>query len=256
MGNGVANDNQVTTANISSVTVLSISGEDIADLTGIEDFTALINLTCQYNNLTTLNLSNNHLLEVIRAYNNHLTSIQLGTNTKLEVLDIEYNQLTVLDVGAYTTLTSLYVDNNNLTICNIANGNNVNMSQMWIYNNPDLSCIQVDDPANTPPAGQDWSKDATATYSSSCPGVGVDELLESQIKIFPNPAFDFINIQADTKIDSVGLYTILGEKVLYKKIDNNSLNINITNIKTGMYVIKIKVNDKQFCKKIIVNAIQ
>ena len=38
MGNGVANDDYVITANISGITSLLVIGQNIADLTGISDF--------------------------------------------------------------------------------------------------------------------------------------------------------------------------------------------------------------------------
>ena len=41
MGNGIANDDSVTTSNINTITSLDVSSKAISDLTGIEDFTAL-----------------------------------------------------------------------------------------------------------------------------------------------------------------------------------------------------------------------
>ena len=49
MGDGVPNNDLVTTANISSVTDLIISLQSISDLTGIEDFVALEVLNCSSN---------------------------------------------------------------------------------------------------------------------------------------------------------------------------------------------------------------
>ena len=59
MGNGIANDDSVTTININTVTYLNIAYQGISDLTGIEDFTALKWLYCKNNNLTSLDLSQN-----------------------------------------------------------------------------------------------------------------------------------------------------------------------------------------------------
>ncbi len=47
MGNGIANDDSVTTSNIVGITSLNISSKAISDLTGIEDFTALTSLICR-----------------------------------------------------------------------------------------------------------------------------------------------------------------------------------------------------------------
>ena len=64
MGNGIANDDSVTTFNISGVTTLDVSIQNIADLTGIEDFTSLTDLDFSSNQLTSLDLSNNTSLTI------------------------------------------------------------------------------------------------------------------------------------------------------------------------------------------------
>ena len=43
MGNGIANDDYVTIANINSVANLFIGNQNISDLTGIEDFNPIDN---------------------------------------------------------------------------------------------------------------------------------------------------------------------------------------------------------------------
>jgi Leucine-rich repeat (LRR) protein len=60
MGNGIPNDDSVTTSNIDTITSLNVNGQSISDLTGIEDFTALSILNCSSNELTSLDLSNKH----------------------------------------------------------------------------------------------------------------------------------------------------------------------------------------------------
>ena len=57
MGNGIANDDSVLTANINSVTFSDVSSQNISNLTGIEDFTAITILWCQNNQLTILDVS-------------------------------------------------------------------------------------------------------------------------------------------------------------------------------------------------------
>ena len=58
MGDGIANNDSVTTSNIVGITSLDVSSQTISDLTGIEDFTALTNLDCSSNQLTCLNVQN------------------------------------------------------------------------------------------------------------------------------------------------------------------------------------------------------
>ena len=54
-------DDSVATANINTVISLQVYQLNIADLTGIEDFTALTTLECYLNQLTSLDVSNNTL---------------------------------------------------------------------------------------------------------------------------------------------------------------------------------------------------
>ena len=60
-------DGAVPTANISGVTGLNLENQNIADLTGIEDFTALNTLWCYTNQLTSLDVSNNTALTTLRC---------------------------------------------------------------------------------------------------------------------------------------------------------------------------------------------
>ena len=108
MGNGIPYDDSVFTSAIDTVTFLDVSmgagtATGIFDLTGIEDFTALTDLRC---------------------YNNQLTSLDVSQNTALTYLDCSSNLLMSLD---------------------LRNGNNTALD-IYTQNNPNLFCIDVDDP--------------------------------------------------------------------------------------------------------------
>lgn len=147
MGNGVPNDDYVTTANISGVGSLIVWGYNIADLTGIEDFTSLSmlfcfdnqlttldlsqntnlnDLRCNDNNLTTLNVSNNTSLTTFFCYNNQLTSIVGLGNTNVNDLRCSGNQLTSLDVTGLPALFKLHCQINNLTSLNVSQNPQLN----------------------------------------------------------------------------------------------------------------------------------
>jgi Leucine-rich repeat (LRR) protein len=73
----------VNTANINTVTSLNVYSQNIADLTGIEAFTALTYLDCWDNQLTSLNVSQNTALTSLYCYDNQLTSLNVSQNTAL-----------------------------------------------------------------------------------------------------------------------------------------------------------------------------
>lgn len=136
MGNGTPNDNYVTTANISSITSLNISSKMIADITGIEDFTALEildfsnngvgdfdlsnnlalkELYCATNGMSSINVVANVNLETLDCSDNSNTSIDVSANVKLKILNISTNGTTTLNLGSITALENLNFSNNNLT---------------------------------------------------------------------------------------------------------------------------------------------
>jgi hypothetical protein len=188
-GNGIPNDDYVTTANINTVTYLDVSGQNITDLTGIEAFTALTYLQCYYNQLTSLDVSQNTALTLLACYGNDLTSLDVSGATALNELHCENNQLTSLDVNnnialgyfscAYNQLTSLDVSNNialgyfscahnQLTSLDARNGNNSNTFPFEVTNNPNLTCINVD---NAVWSTANWTNiDSQHYFSNNCSG--------------------------------------------------------------------------------------
>ena len=154
MGNGVPNDDSVTTANINTVTYLDVSSQTISDLTGIEDFTALTFMDCKDNQISSLDLSNNLYLEFVACYNNqlnsldvsgladlwnldcgnnNLTSLDLSNNTALQEFSIYNNQLISLDVSNNIMLGILAASGNQLTSIDVSN--NIYLSELSLYGN-------------------------------------------------------------------------------------------------------------------------
>jgi hypothetical protein len=121
MGNGIANDDYVTTADINSVTALYVAFQSISDLTGIEDFIALDSLNCYNNQLTSLDVSSNTALTHLQCFNNQLTSLDVSNNIALFRLDCDDTQLTSLDLSNNIALGSLDCNNNQLTSLDVSN---------------------------------------------------------------------------------------------------------------------------------------
>ncbi len=119
MGNGVDNDNYVFTENIENVTSLYIGGQNISDLTGIEDFTALGILHCYSNNLSSIDISHNTALIELYCNNNLLNTLDVSYNTALIKLGCNNNNISSLNVDANTALTNLYCNDNSISNLNL-----------------------------------------------------------------------------------------------------------------------------------------
>lgn len=108
-------DGVIPTANINSLIVLDVSSKNISDLTGIEDFTALVELGCSGNQLTSLNITQNLNLAYLYCDYNNLTNLDVTQNTTLKWLFCDYNYLTDIDIGQNTFLEWFKCGINNLT---------------------------------------------------------------------------------------------------------------------------------------------
>jgi PKD repeat protein len=100
---------------------INVSGLGIADLTGIEAFTSLLDLRCQNNSLTSLNVSANTALTFLQCSYNDLTSLDVSSNTLLNYLQCDSNLLTSLDVTNNPSLIDLRCNLNQLTTLDLSN---------------------------------------------------------------------------------------------------------------------------------------
>ena len=223
MGDGIADNDSVLTANINMIDSLIVDSLAIADLSGIEGFTSLLYLDCHSNQLTSLDLSYNTALISLICYNNQLTSLDVSANTALITLQCYHNQLTSLNVSNNTALTSLNCNNNQLTSLDVSNntslevlgctinqltsldlrnGNNINMWAVWTNGNPNLYCIDVDDVAWST---ANWtvangSISSTMSFSTNCSWIPAENLFFSEYGegSSDNKYFEIYNPTSDT----------------------------------------------------------
>ena len=109
------NDGVLSEDEIKEATDISCSNMGIRSLAGIEYFTEVWDLACDWNQLTELDVSKNRELDWLSCNDNQLTRLDVSGCTKLTWLDCSSNKLTKLDVSGCTQLKSLYYFGNKLT---------------------------------------------------------------------------------------------------------------------------------------------
>jgi len=87
----------------------------------------------------------------------------------------------------------------------------------------------------------------------SCSPAYIANIKDIDLQIYPNPAYNFINIKSDNTPSIITIYSTEGK--LIKRIQNKKI-INISNVNNGMYFIKINFGNSLFTKKIIIRDIQ
>ncbi|MEH6408159.1 MAG: PQQ-dependent sugar dehydrogenase [Leeuwenhoekiella sp.] len=75
-----------------------------------------------------------------------------------------------------------------------------------------------------------------------------------KIKIYPNPAKSAIHIISSTEGGSILIYNILGKLIIDKKINQNEQEIDVSGLKSGLYMVKIASGkNKISTQKLIIN---
>lgn len=69
------------------------------------------------------------------------------------------------------------------------------------------------------------------------------------IKIFPNPSSNLIQITTNSKIDKITLFDTLGKEVLTQTQNNNE--VNIEKLSKGLYIVEIFSKNEKVYKKMI-----
>ena len=81
--------------------------------------------------------------------------------------------------------------------------------------------------------------------------LGIPEILAESVRVFPNPSFDYVNIEiSDTNsIQSISLFDVSGKKIL--SYFDNPKRLDVSQLHSGLYFLKIETNEGILVKKLI-----
>lgn len=267
--------NPLTTLNLISLTNLKtmhMVNNDLLPLIYFDNNRKLEYVSCHDNDiLSTIKVKGADALKYLNCSNNILKELDLSENLLLESLYCQNNKISSLDLSLNSKLAFLKCHDNTLEYLNIKNGQNILMTGgdteyegeityvegMNATNNPMLQCIDVDnqEDANSGSAPYDnWLKDFNSSYSEDCSAfLGVDDyLLDSGIKLFPNPSSEFISITSEQQnIVQVTFYSVLGNKM--REINSGFENIDTKDLSPGIFLIRIRLDNGFVLKRYLKN---
>ncbi|OYU83949.1 MAG: hypothetical protein CFE24_08790 [Flavobacterium sp. BFFFF2] len=161
-------NNMLTNINVSGCLALtsfnSYENRGLLNL-NLSNCFALKDLNCTQSQLSTLNVSGFSALETLNCTANILSTLNVSGCSSLKYLECLGNNLSGLGLGALTNLQTLSCGFNQITSLNLSGLTNLQM--LDCSNNPNLSCITVSNPTAAA-ANANWTKDATASYSTNC----------------------------------------------------------------------------------------
>jgi hypothetical protein len=283
-------DDFVLTANINTVTSLTVVGYSIADLTGIEGFTslkeldcsfilltsldvtqntALTNLDCEFNNLTSLDVTQNTVLTNLTCDSNQLTSLDVTQNTVLTDLSCADNQLTNLDVTQNTVLTDLDCNRNLIKSLDLTQNTALIILDCWTNQ---LTSLNVKNGNNTNFTFFDsnvnpnltcievdnvaWSTanwtniDPASSFSEDCGSLSLEDVSLQNISIYPNPTQNEFKIQGLEDNSQLEIYSLNGQLVL-KQQNYKSSTIDVSDLSASVYFVKISNGNGTSVKRLV-----
>jgi len=85
-------------------------------------------------------------------------------------------------------------------------------------------------------------------------GLSDDYTAENKLSIYPNPAGDNLHIRSSTTIMNVSIYNLTGEVMDIVDIQNNTADILLDKLNSGVYFLIIRLlDDEVVSRKVILN---
>ncbi|MCD4666064.1 MAG: T9SS type A sorting domain-containing protein, partial [Bacteroidales bacterium] len=81
---------------------------------------------------------------------------------------------------------------------------------------------------------------------------GINEYGKIAVMMYPNPVINTLNIKADDNIISVELLNLMGQQITFNNVNELTHQIDLSNLQTGVYVVKVKMETGVVTKKITV----
>ncbi len=269
---------QVLTSDVENITELYIEESFMSDITGIQDFISLEKLVVIFTYINELDVSQNLQLKELDCSSNELTSLNVSSNTLLEKL---YCGNYGLDVGPFNMIEEIDLSNNPniydfnafdmyIKKINLKNGNNnANMKidvsiYPWGMGEPDYDpneiyntvCVEVDNvnlAQNNQFPYSEWNiihgGHVAVNFSDEC-NLNISDFTQSKISIYPNPVSDILYFEpTGATIEKIIIFDFSGRKILEQNIKNT---ISVSNLQQGNYILKIFSDKGVQTEKIIV----
>ncbi len=194
----------------------------------------------------------NSNLQFFEWQNSQENSYDGGTTDLVQLLrtDIQANDFTHT-VGQAIELVLFDI------ISDSGNGNNPTSGQMVLAENTDQNVIDnfYESYININLQDGNGTQDYFLSHNPAANSINFatlslpDNSLQKEIKIFPNPTSEYINITSTLELNKVELFDLLGKRVLDTV---KTSQIKITHLQAGIYLLKVHTTNGMLIKKIMI----
>ncbi len=72
-----------------------------------------------------------------------------------------------------------------------------------------------------------------------------------ELKVSPNPAENYLDITSNEVISSVYIINLAGQELIHSRADVSNLRLNISSLKSGVYIVRIQTDKGTSVKKLV-----
>ncbi|MFC2101542.1 choice-of-anchor J domain-containing protein, partial [Bacteroidota bacterium] len=144
-------------------------------------------------------------------------------------------------VGEWTNC-ELIVDLDNASASFYLDGAMVGVPWQWDIDGPNMLGV-IDIYAAAPGSDDPMFFIDNVCYTEVPVGIDPPEAKEVGIRLFPNPAHEFLNIQSVSELVSVQVFNTVGQEVYTSQASGNSMQINTQSLEAGLYIVQIQTRN-------------
>lgn len=92
----------------------------------------------------------------------------------------------------------------------------------------------------------------SATQQVTTNNVGLIDAMIAQVKVYPNPASSFLQVESGFVVHEAEIWNISGQQIQTKVVDTNQFEFDLSGMTPGAYLLKLKWNDQEATLRFIV----
>lgn len=78
----------------------------------------------------------------------------------------------------------------------------------------------------------------------------IEEIEAAGFSMYPNPAVSHFNVVGESIIDYLRVYNLTGQVVIHQAVDNNSVQVDLSSLKSGIYIVQVIAGQKRMNYKL------
>lgn len=172
-------------------------------------------------------------------------------NDRTDPLVVRFNKDTGVVNGTYEVQGS-YGQEDHFTAIAVDSDNNIMLGgfiNQQLFTSSSDNVATISNAAGSNKTDFFFTKLAT---SATCTGLSVEETAaEAELKFYPNPVSDVLNIKSKSALQSFEAYSSTGQTVQRGSLRDNTAQVNMSSLVSGVYYVKVKTEKAVITEKVI-----